>query len=59
MQDKTVIGIVAIISILIMECIALALGFNGTGLFLALSGVSGIGGYSIKGAKDVVINRKG
>lgn len=48
MKDKTIIAIGAIVSILILDIFALSLGYNGTGLMLAIASIAGIAGYEVK-----------
>ncbi len=44
--------IVAIVGIIILECLALVKGVNGTGLSLAIGSVCAFGGYGTKALRD-------
>ena len=47
MDDKTWLKIAAIGGVVVLEAVALFLGYNGTGLALAVGVVSGLGGYFV------------
>ena len=51
-KDQTLIIVVAIISILIMECIALLKGIDGALLMTSLAIVGGLAGYELKAIKN-------
>lgn len=59
MKDSTILGIVAIIAILVLDGIALSQGINGDVMLFAFTCIGGISGYGVKGAKDVIIKKKG
>jgi hypothetical protein len=48
MNDKTVLSIVAIMSLTILEACALMQGINGSLFTLVIFGVGGIAGYEFK-----------
>jgi len=54
LKDRTIIVVVGLLSIVIIEGIALLMGLNGTYLSLSLTSIGGIIGYSVKGAKDKI-----
>ena len=56
MKDETIISLVAINAIVALDVYALSLGFNGTGVALAIAGIAGIAGYELK---DVLEKVKG
>lgn len=47
MEDKTILGIVAIIALLILECWALELKIDGVVFSLVVAIIAGIAGYKI------------
>jgi len=51
-KDQTLIIVVAIISILIMECIALLKGIDGALLMTSLAIVGGLAGYEVRTIKN-------
>lgn len=54
LEDRTIIVVTGLLSIVIIEAIALLMGHNGAYLSLALTSIGGIIGYSVKGAKDKI-----
>lgn len=56
---KTLITpIVAIVAVVILELVALSQGINGVMLAGSIAVISGLGGYTVKAAKDK-ISKKG
>jgi len=47
MNDKTLITIIAIISIVILEAIALIMGIDGQIFATVISVIAGLGGYTV------------
>lgn len=52
MRDKTIISIVAIISILILTALAIYKGINGALFMSSIAIIGGIAGYTFKELKD-------
>lgn len=54
MKDRTVIVVAGLLSLVIIECVALSQGINGTYLSIVLTTIGGVIGYSAKGVKDKI-----
>ena len=51
-NEKTILGIIAIISITVLDSVALMNGIDGTILTLSIGGIAGIGGYEVGRLKN-------
>lgn len=51
MEDRTALGIAAMLCISVLEGIALYLGVDGAVLSMAVAAIAGIAGYEIKAMK--------